>query len=228
MGMKKIGDWWLPESDVYFSKWVCGVKSETTYGHKFQLEYIEKIIELSDRHGVIIDAGANVGMFSYAFSKKFKIVYAFEPVPINFNCLQENLKTTSNVLIHTVALGSEAGIVKMSGRLVNTGSFHIVPDDTFSKKRNVIDVVEIPLVTLDSFNFDDVDVIKIDCEGFEFNVLSGAMNTLIKYKPLLAIEFTAVNKGGNIDTHNKVKNLLSSMGYKEMWQLADDAIYKII
>ena len=226
--MKKIGDWWLPETDVFFSKWVTGSKTETEYGHKFQLEYIEKIISLSDNNRVIVDAGSNVGMFSYAFSKKFKQVHAFEPVPMNFDCLKRNLENEENISIHTVALGSEKGLVKMMGRLVNTGSFQIVSEDTQSKKRHVVDFTDIPVVTLDSFEFNDVDVIKIDCEGFEFNVLTGAMNTLIKNKPLLAIEFTAVNKGGNVDTHDKVKNLIASLGYKEVWHSADDAIYKAI
>ena len=44
------------------------------------------------------------------------------------------------------------------------------------------------LYTLDEFNFPNIDYIKIDVDGFELRVLKGCVETIKKYKPLLAIE----------------------------------------
>ena len=46
----------------------------------------------------------------------------------------------------------------------------------------------VPVKTLDEFNFKNVDLIKIDTEGHEMNVLSGARRTLEAYSPILIIE----------------------------------------
>ena len=41
---------------------------------------------------------------------------------------------------------------------------------------------------LDDFEFEDIDFIKIDVEGFEKKVIQGAFKTILKYNPLLVIE----------------------------------------
>ena len=66
--------------------------------------------------------------------------------------------------------------------------------------------------TLDSFNFTDVDLIKIDVEGTELFVLQGATNTIQKYQPVVQVELR--------DTHckrfgyscNDIINLMISLG----------------
>jgi FkbM family methyltransferase len=44
------------------------------------------------------------------------------------------------------------------------------------------------LRTLDSYNFEDVDIIKIDVEGHEFDVVQGAEQTILKYHPVVQLE----------------------------------------
>lgn len=44
------------------------------------------------------------------------------------------------------------------------------------------------LYTLDEFNFVNVDYIKIDVDGYEEKVLQGAVNTIMKYKPVIVLE----------------------------------------
>jgi len=53
----------------------------------------------------------------------------------------------------------------------------------------------IHMYTLDSFDFEDVDIIKVDVEGYELSVLEGAVNTIKKHNPIVQIELR--------DTHCK-------------------------
>jgi hypothetical protein len=47
---------------------------------------------------------------------------------------------------------------------------------------------KIPVTTLDSYNFDDITMIKIDVENHENEVLRGGMKTIIKNKPIIFVE----------------------------------------
>jgi hypothetical protein len=58
--------------------------------------------------------------------------------------------------------------------------------------------------TLDSFNIQNVSFIKIDVEGFERSVLSGAINTIIKYTPTILIEIWCTSEN-SIKKFNKEK-----------------------
>ena len=52
----------------------------------------------------------------------------------------------------------------------------------------------------------DIGLIMIDTEGYELNVLKGAVSTIKKYKPVLVLEFHTTKK-------NTVNNLTQKFGY---------------
>ena len=49
-------------------------------------------------------------------------------------------------------------------------------------------MVNVPARTIDSFAFEDVDVIKIDVEGSELFVIHGAKDTIDKHRPAVQVE----------------------------------------
>jgi CO dehydrogenase/acetyl-CoA synthase delta subunit len=74
-------------------------------------------------------------------------------------------------------LGEEHKIIKVSGGgSITAGK---VPQEKWYDEQ---------LYTIDEFNFSDIDYIKIDVDGYELNVLQGAVNTIKKYNPLLVVE----------------------------------------
>ena len=74
------------------------------------------------------------------------------------------------------------------------------PDATHHLER------QIELTTLDVFQLERVDLIKIDVEGHEFEVLQGACRTIAASKPTLIIEIKK-------DLFGRVRDLLLSYGY---------------
>jgi FkbM family methyltransferase len=139
-------------------------------------------LQIRPRH--VVDVGANLGNHANFFEQKGATVTAFEPIAENFRLLSKN---STNGARHNVALGRIAFISEM---LVNRSSFgdsHLrgsisLDSDSDSEVR----IVEIR--TLDSFNLERVDLMKVDVEGFELEVLRGAQSTLKRCRPALWIE----------------------------------------
>ncbi len=134
---------------------------------------------------IFADIGANIGVFTViAAAKNPSIrVYAFEPNPMSFNILKENLSLNclNNVTAINSAVGSSSGTASLdvSSRCAGTHSLY----------GNGLTRLEVPLISLDEFFIKAKaapDLIKIDVEGYEPTVLRG-METLLKKKPLQVI-----------------------------------------
>jgi len=148
----------------------------------------------------IIDAGANIGIFSlfvHHLAPDAKI-YAFEPAPKIFDILNRTVvtnKLSDRIHIFQQALGNRKCRVKfMTSMAFNdplaTGS--IVADSEFSKNRQEIfyQSVITPMTTIDNFveehKIDKVDFIKIDTEGYEKQILVGAEKTIKTFRPIIS------------------------------------------
>ena len=94
-----------------------------------------------------------------------------------------SLAISGKINTYNVALGPTAGTVEMHikkndghNRVANDGYKTVTGKDV--KVNTGYQRVSVPQLTLDSYNFTDVDIIKIDVEGYEFQVLEGAVNTI--------------------------------------------------
>jgi len=156
-----------------------GLWSEGSY-EQFGLK-----VEKSD---VVVDAGANIGIFSlYAASKGAK-VYAFEPFPEAIRYLRRTLelnpKLAGKITVMPMALMDRTARVKLT-YVVD----HIVSASIVIARGAACQ--EIPAVALDELmennKLPKVTFIKADVEGAERLVLDGAAMILKKYRPKLAI-----------------------------------------
>lgn len=131
-----------------------------------------------------IDIGANIGFYSYFFSGKFENVDAFEPIFEVANYLYA--LTDSNIKLHNVSLSNEEAQLEFYIPIVN-GRLE-VPLGSLEKRAAPFEKRVVPVNTLDSYHYDDVDLIKIDVEGHELAVIEGAVGTISRCKPYLIIE----------------------------------------
>ena len=133
--------------------------------------------------GIVLDVGANVGSHSIHFAKTAAKVYAFEPHPQTFNNLCANLciHYCPNVKPYNIALGSYNGDAQL-------GDFDI-SQEHFSMGAFVgSGELKVPIRTIDSFLYSPVNFIKIDTEGYEFEILRGADQTLQRESPIVFVE----------------------------------------
>jgi FkbM family methyltransferase len=159
----------------------------------------------------VIDVGGHVGLWSFNFSHSFKQVHAFEPVAAHRECFALNVEQP-NVKLHACALGAEAGSVSMWTEQGSSGN------------TQVRGAGDIPMRLLDSFEFTDVDAIKIDCEGYEENVLRGAVETLARWKPVVIVEQKR-DMAARFDLPLRgAVDFLKTLGYRVAQEISGDFI----
>ncbi len=131
-----------------------------------------------------INVGANFGIYTYAFVRAGARVEAFEPLPQCRRILAAY--ASPRVRVHNVAL-SDA-----SGRLpLHIPVYDGRPEPGHATFRHIVathQTVDVPVRTLDEFQFRDVSLIKVDVEGHELDVLRGARATLARERPVLVLE----------------------------------------
>lgn len=166
--MKCVNGWWLPDSESHLQPFILATGS-------YQLETLNTAVLQAKGRKRAIDIGAHCGLWSRYLCQMFDDVIAFEPVKEHRECFVENVG--GNYILHDCALGDKDGRVKMVIDPENTGHTHIGNDG-----------VEVDCRRLDSFDIHDVDFIKMDCEGFEYFVLQGGIETIQREKPVICLE----------------------------------------
>jgi FkbM family methyltransferase len=140
---------------------------------------------------VIIDAGANIGMFSLCAAKYYNCkCYAFEPSKLVIPALEKNIQTNSldnNITVCPFGLSDTNGVVTFKIHLDNIGGSTIVrPLNTEN-----VETENVQCISLDSWVEDNhifkIDFIKADIEGAERLMLKGATNVLKNLHPKLSI-----------------------------------------
>ena len=84
--------------------------------------------------------------------------------------------------------------------------------------------VQFPRRTLDSFSLDRVDFIKIDVEGQELPVVTGARETILRNRPVICVEQKGWNADHVRDWNKDALNLLKSWGMREVWHFSGDHV----
>ena len=144
---------------------------------------------LIKRDAVVIDAGANIGLFSILASALAPEghVYAFEPASETHKVLCKTVAGITNITVVEKGLGGERGVAPfaIAGSM---GTNHIVTKKNPLRRWKSI---EIPITTIDDYVRENglarVDFIKMDTEGFEAQIISGAQKTIKAFRPIISM-----------------------------------------
>jgi FkbM family methyltransferase len=143
---------------------------------------------------IVVDIGAHIGLYTIISSKRVGVngkVVAIEAHPGNFEMLNSNIKLNqlNNVIPLNYAVYSKETKVKLylpSGESGFTKYNTIMPNWINTREKfvevnaNTLDY----LLQLNEIRQEEVNWIKIDVEGAEFEVLKGATNVLSKSKDI--------------------------------------------
>lgn len=198
-GSRLIKGFLFPEGDV-----IC---SDYIFNEVTKLRKVFQFCERKKGCGTIVQAGGNVGIFPYYFSKVFDQVYTFEPDPKNFQCLEFNLKTCDNVRAFNCGLGDRETRASMRLSSNNCGAHRTEEDENG----------DVSLLTIDCLGLSECDMIYLDIEGFEKKALTGASETIRKYRPLILIENKGLVSGysdGGLEGSDRLREwICSTFGY---------------
>ncbi|OAN74893.1 hypothetical protein A8B78_16980 [Jannaschia sp. EhC01] len=173
----------------------------------YEAALLERVRERVSPGTTFVDAGANIGNHTVYFLKLCRAahVHAFEPMPHMQSILQRNadLNGADRVTVHPFGLGATASTADVEiFNPANLGS------TTLRASLDAGTDGAIPIRPLDAFDLQVVGFIKIDVEGMQDAVLSGARDTIARCKPDLVIE--AFQRG---DEREKTEAVLADMGY---------------
>lgn len=187
-----------------------------TLHKKHEWNLPEIFTSFCDNKNIVIQAGGNAGLYPYLYSKFFKKVYTFEPDPLNYQCLQHNLKDCNNVIMNNVGLSDKfenVGLEYNDHWLdENCGAMHVTDGN------------DIQLITIDSLNLNP-DLIHLDIEGYEAFALHGGLNTIRRSHPIIVLETN--NSGEKYGwTQDKINEFLFVNGYMIYSTDYRDVIYK--
>jgi FkbM family methyltransferase len=163
---------------------------------------------------VVFDIGANVGDWSAYIKRNFpqSEIEAFEPVPDTFQTLSQRVAPLGGVRTWNCALGAEPGHAVMA----HTGGGG---NTLVNAAASAHDKITVEVNTLDRMsaaqNFPAVDLLKIDCEGFEMPILRGAAAVLAAPGPRLVFCECEFHKGeAPHGDFFEIYQHLTPMGYK--------------
>lgn len=197
MTIDGLSEWFWIESDTYG----LGYTSRDWPEHK------AKILKHVPERRTCIQAGGHQGMYARLLSFMFQTVYTFEPDPVSFYALSLN-NPSENVLRFQAALGEKSKMITLDrGPPNNAGESRVSRDPIQGY---------IPMMAIDSFTWENgVDLIFLDVEGYENEVLNGAVNTINKFHPAVIVE---------APDERLIKGI-ASQGYGPPIRYANDAMF---
>lgn len=185
-------------------------------GHEKEFSFFTNMIP--KEKSVILDVGANIGVMSayMAMTHRGAEVFSFEPIPDNQATMEKVIRwhKLNNVKLFKTALGEEAGEIRMVVPVVGNsqmqGLSHVVENDAEEAGETFM----VPVQRLDAIqelrNADRISAIKIDVENFEYYVLKGAHDLLIKHKPIIYCELW------NNERRTQCLAYIQELGYRIM------------
>ncbi len=159
-----------------------------------------------------LDIGANVGTYSIELSKISKKVIAFEPIKKIFKLTKEYLP--KNVSLNNYALGNCIKNKKIFTPIQKNTDIEYALSSIKNKSKyftsEVIAVKKFDFIFKKKKFLNKIDFIKIDTEGYEYEIILGMKKFLKKNNPILLIE---IEKKHNKE-FEKFFLLMKNLGYK--------------
>ena len=200
---------------------------ESVGGGKGELEIFNSLLDFLQEGDTVYDIGGHVGLYAVFLAKAVGSsgkVYTFEPDPSNLAHLKSNLELNqlSSVTIFNKALGDEPG----------QGQLHVGPA---SGNRSLLfdykngESVSVDIIQGDEFaeaqGLPIPKLVKIDVEGFEFNVIKG-LKSILSHSDckVLSCEIHPTMLPDNV-SKDDVVNIIKECGFQGVKLVAGEEVF---
>ena len=167
----------LLENDTHICHWII---------QEGQLSHDTNMLPLLDPYihkgFTVIDVGSFCGDHTDYYVQRVGRegrVYAFEPNPPAFECLEYNMAKYPNVWLYPMGASDKPHKIAIAQN-DNVGASHAIDGD------------DVSCITIDSLSLSSCHFIKMDCEGMELRALKGAEKTIANFRPVMLLE---INRG---------------------------------
>ena len=205
--MRDLNGIFLPDHETHLEHYAAlGPHGKWTYQANKLLEALSFIKGTA----CAIDVGGHCGLWSKELVKMFDHVHAFEPVAEHRECYMLNVP--GGYTLHPVALGEVRGTCRIHTCKGSSGDSWIDGEG------------DIPVKTLDSFEIEHVDFMKLDCEGYELFALKGGEQLIKRCHPVIIVE-QKPGRGAKFGLHDTAAvTYLQGLGYQLKKQISGDYI----
>ncbi len=181
---------------------------------------INKLVKTLPENPVVVDIGANAGFFNIILLSKIAgaQIFAYEPLPSNVAYFQQVIKDNPRIekfikLYQAAVSGTEKDSLDLF--MEDHADSQVVASVFADFNVHNTKKITVPCISLSKIvalnQLDKIDLLKIDCEGSEYDILYNTAASVVQMAKHIAIEVHDVNK----DTHNfrSMKKYLESLGY---------------
>jgi FkbM family methyltransferase len=157
---------------------------------------IDRLVKKLPTEPVIIDVGANAGLFDVLIYSKIKkpIVFAYEPMPANVEVFQKTINDNERLsaihLYQAAVTGTEKDFIDLytEDTEANTVVSSVFSDFNGANSKKL----QVPAKSLSSIiaehQLERVDLLKLDCEGSEYEILYNTSESVLQNVRVMVIE----------------------------------------
>lgn len=184
---------------IDFSKQNVGVFQEV-----WLMDLYEKWYEIK-KGDVVVDIGAHIGAFSVLAAKKGAHVYAFEPMPISFRFLTENIKNYDVRAANLAVYDKSGKLTIFESKGGSEGASVFPPATSGPVERVTAEATTLEQIFLKN-KIERCDFLKMDCEKSEVHILKSTPKEIFKKIKNIAIEYH--------NNYDEVRRILIANGFE--------------
>jgi len=164
-------------------------------------------------NSTVIDIGAHIGTFTLQAAKAHPLncIYAYEPLPTNFKILKKNIQSNNfneRIFCFPYAVSGKRGLRQLAQRGSPHSSFSRANDEKY---------INVKTLTLSDIfkqnNINQCSLLKLDCEGAEFEILYNTPKEILKRIQKIVMEYHIISNNPN-ERLPKLISFLRMHGYK--------------
>lgn len=176
--MKKLKNGWMvPDDDTRIT---FLLENDTDrYNPTYEDKYRQLVISHLPNKRTFVDVGANVGIWSLPMTQHFKKIISYEPSRQNIECIKSNIPEGIDLREKAVADFTGQAEFHQAGKNCGDGKLC---------REGVKASYSVPVVRLDDEGLDNVDMVKIDTQGWELDALKGMIELIKSQRPWVMFE----------------------------------------